>query len=85
MTITIYTKPQGCFGCAKTKDLFKAAGVAFTEVDINTNEQALEYISEELGYAQAPVVVYDKDGTEDHWLGLNPEKINQVIRLDQAR
>jgi glutaredoxin-like protein NrdH len=85
MTLTIFTKPQGCFGCAKTKDLFTAAGVAFVEVDITTNDQALEYISEDLGYAQVPVVVYDKDGTEDHWSGLNPTKINQVIALDASK
>ncbi|MFJ6281327.1 hypothetical protein [Arthrobacter subterraneus] len=34
-----------------------------------------------LGYSQAPVVVYAKDGTEDHWSGLNPTKISHVIAL----
>ncbi|WP_024476411.1 glutaredoxin family protein [Arthrobacter sp. CAL618] len=81
MTLTIYTKPQGCFGCTKTKELFAKAGIAFTEVDITTNDQALEYISEELGYSQAPVVVYEKDGSEDHWSGLNPSKVQHVIEL----
>lgn len=39
-------------------------------------------ITEELGYSQAPVVLYEKDGSEDHWSGLNPTKIAQVIALD---
>lgn len=51
-------------------------------MDITTNDQALAYITDELGYSQAPVVVYEKDGSEDHWSGLNPTKINQVIALD---
>lgn len=84
MTLTIYIKPTGCFGCDKTKQLFTEAGVTFTAVDITTNPQALEYITEELGYSQAPVVVYDKGGSEDHWSGLNPNKIKQVIGLDAS-
>jgi glutaredoxin-like protein NrdH len=85
MTLTIYTKPSGCFGCTKTKQKFAGAGLAFREVDITTNQAAFEYITEELGYAQAPVVVYDKDGTENHWSGLNPAKIEQVIAIEQTR
>lgn len=85
MTLTIFTLPQGCFGCTKTKELFTNASIAFTEVDITTNDQALEYISEELGYSQAPVVVYEKDGSEDHWSGLNPGKVQHVIELHNTR
>ena len=29
-------------------------------------------------------VVYEKDGTEDHWSGLRPDKINEVIELEQT-
>jgi glutaredoxin-like protein NrdH len=82
MTVTIYTKPTGCFGCTKTRQKFAEAGVAFTEVDVTTNAAAFEYITEELGYSQAPVVVYDKDGTEDHWSGLNSDKIARVIGIE---
>jgi glutaredoxin-like protein NrdH len=83
MTITVYEIPTGCFGCKKTKELFDAAGVRFTRVDITTNDAARAYLND-LGYAQAPVVVYEKDGSEDHWSGLNPGKIAQVIALDTA-
>lgn len=82
MTVTIYTKPAGCFGCTKTKQKFTDAGIAFTEVDVTTNRPAFEYITEELGYSQVPVVVYDKDNTEDHWSGLNPDKIARVIGIE---
>lgn len=82
MTVTIYTKPAGCFGCTKTKQKFTDAGIAFTEVDVASNPAAFEYITEELGYSQVPVVVYDKDNTEDHWSGLNPDKIAKVIGIE---
>ncbi len=84
MTLTIYTKPAGCFGCAKTKQKFAEAGLDFREVDITTNQAAFEYITEELGYSQVPVVVYDRDGTENHWSGLNPAGIAQVIAIESA-
>lgn len=79
MTLTLYIKPEGCWQCTKTKDLFTKAGVQFDTVDVTTNDNALAYITEELNYAQVPVVVYEKDGSEDHWSGLNPDKIQQVI------
>lgn len=81
MTLTLYTKPS-CFGCTKTKELFTRAGIPFSEVDITANEAAFEYITEELGYSQAPVVVYEKDGSEDHWSGLNPVKVSHVIAIE---
>lgn len=84
MTLTIYTKPAGCFGCAKTKQKFTEAGIAFHEVDITTNPAALEYVSEELGFTQVPAVVYEREGSEDCWSGLNPAKIAQVIAIETA-
>lgn len=79
--LTIYTKPKGCFGCIKTKAKFDEAGVPFQEVDVTASEAAFLYVTEELGYSQVPVVVFDKDGTENHWSGLNPDKIDQVIAI----
>jgi glutaredoxin-like protein NrdH len=84
MTLTIYTKATGCFGCAKTKQKFTDAGIAFHEVDLTTSPAAFEYITEELGYSQVPVVVYDKESSEDHWSGLNPDKIAQVIQIEAS-
>ena len=83
MTITVYTKP-GCPPCKLTIGRFTTAGLDPQVVDISVSPAALEYITEELGYAQAPVVVYEREGSEDHWSGLNPDKINQVISLETA-
>ncbi|WP_183513327.1 glutaredoxin family protein [Paeniglutamicibacter cryotolerans] len=75
MAITIYTKP-GCFGCRKTVQKLAAAGIPFTEVDLTQVPAALEYVTEELGYSQAPVVVVDD---QFHWSGLNPANIERAI------
>lgn len=77
--ITIYGKPDVmCFGCKQTKRAFSAAGVEFEFIDITdpANQAGLEYITEELGYMQAPVVVVTDD---DHWSGLDPANIERVI------
>ena len=79
--VIIYSKPTGCYGCKKTKDLFKKAGVPFLEVDITTNAAALAYITDELRYAQAPVVTFERDGTINHWSGLDPVQIAQTVTL----
>lgn len=71
----LYSKP-GCFGCRKTLEKFREAGIEPQVEDITTNPAALEYVTEELGYSQAPVVVIDD---EFHWSGLNPAKIEQAI------
>ncbi len=75
LTITLYTKP-GCFGCRKTAEKFTTAGVPFQEVDLTTTPAALEYVTEELGYSQAPVIVVDD---HFHWSGLRPDMIDQAI------
>jgi glutaredoxin-like protein NrdH len=79
MAITIYTKP-GCFGCRKTAEKFIEAHVAFTEVDLTKEPAALEYVTEELGCSQAPVVVVDG---WCHWSGLDPTNIARAITLTQ--
>jgi glutaredoxin-like protein NrdH len=43
--------------CTKTKQKFAEAGIAFHEVEVTTNRAAFEYITEELGYSQVPVVI----------------------------
>jgi glutaredoxin-like protein NrdH len=75
MTVTLYTKP-GCFPCAKTLQKFQEAGIEPRVVDLTGNPAALEYVTEELGYSQAPIVVVDDDF---HWSGLDPVSIERAI------
>jgi glutaredoxin-like protein NrdH len=72
-SVTIYTKPD-CFKCDRTKKFLSQKGVPYREVDVTTNDDALDYVSNELGYSEAPIVVVD-DEPENHWSGLRPDLI----------
>ena len=48
------------------------AGVTYTVVDVTENAAALEYVSEDLGYSAAPIVVVDE---HNHWAGFRPDRI----------
>lgn len=73
-SVRIYTKPA-CVQCTATKRALKAADVEYEEVDVTTNDAALEYVTEELGYSAAPVVVVDD---HNHWSGFRPDLISNL-------
>jgi glutaredoxin-like protein NrdH len=73
---TVYTKPD-CPNCDKTKAYLDSKGISYTAVDITEVPAALAYITEELGYSQAPVVVNNSDD-QDHWAGLRRDKLVQA-------
>lgn len=75
--VTIYSKPL-CVQCDATKRALRKAGIAFTEVDITETPDALTYITGELGYVQAPVVVVEDGTGEDHWSGFRPDNIKRL-------
>ena len=69
--ITLYSKPA-CVQCTMTKKALEKKGLAYTEVDLTQNPAALEYVTEDLGYSQAPVVVIDE---HNHWSGFRPDRL----------
>ena len=75
---TVYTKPD-CPQCDRTKEYFDSKGITYTAVDITEVPAALVYITEELGYSQAPVVVNNTDD-QDHWSGARMDKLVQAAR-----
>lgn len=72
MRVTVYSKPS-CVQCDGTKRSLNKAGIEFTEVDLTEHAAALEYVTEDLGYAQASVVVVEDDTGESHWSGYRPD------------
>lgn len=83
--VVVYTKEE-CWGCGKTKGLLDAAGIEYTEVDIEKDPVAYKYVTETLGYRQAPTVVVSTMEGDVHWSGLQPIKIRDHIthRADAA-
>lgn len=70
--VSIYSKP-GCQPCKLTKAAFERRGIAYTDRDVTTDEEALAHV-QELGYMSMPVVV----AGESHWSGYQPDRINDV-------
>jgi glutaredoxin-like protein NrdH len=74
--IVVYTTGPACIRCTMTKKVLTQKGVPFTEVDIRENSAARDYVVEDLGYTEAPVVVVTD---EDHWSGFRPDQIDRLI------
>ncbi|MBT1611895.1 glutaredoxin-like protein NrdH [Curtobacterium poinsettiae] len=79
--ITVYGKPS-CVQCNATYRALDNAGVPYEVVDVTISAAAYEYVSDDLGCSQAPVVVVDE---HDHWSGFQPDEIRRVAaRLNPA-
>lgn len=81
--VTIYTKTD-CWGCGKTKGLLDKAGIPYTEVNMEEDQAAYDYITKTLGYRQAPTVVVSTPEGDVHWSGLQPHKIRAHITHPEA-
>ena len=76
--ITVYTNP-GCVQCDATRKYLTERNTEFETVDLSTDELALAAVKD-LGYMQAPVVfVRYPGGSESHWSGFNPPKLDGFI------
>lgn len=73
--LRVYTTGLSCEKCEMTKRMLKAKGIPFIETNIRDDEAAREYVTVELGYSTAPVVVVDD---EDHWCDLRPDHIERI-------
>ncbi|MHC2999966.1 glutaredoxin family protein [Microbacterium sp. HJ5] len=77
-SVTVYSAGPACVQCTQTFEHLKRRGVDFTKVDLRTKVAALEYVTDQLGYSQAPVVVVD-DEPENHWYGFRPDLIDRLF------
>ena len=75
--VTVYSAGPSCRQCTYTCLRLKASGIPFRVIELATNDAAREYVTEDLGYSRAPVVVVD-DGPEHHWSGFDPIRIDRL-------
>ncbi|WP_280680371.1 glutaredoxin-like protein NrdH [Cryobacterium sp. CG_9.6] len=73
--VTVYSKPR-CVQCTATYRYLDARGIEYQVVDLTESEAALAYVSEDLGYFAAPVVVVVDD--QNHWSGFRPDRIDLI-------
>lgn len=80
MTVTVYTLPD-CIQCDITKKYLNKYKIVYDTVDMSQDKEATELVAE-LGFKQAPVVIYDKFS----WSGFRPDKIHalHLLLLDKG-
>lgn len=78
MKLTIYTTGPACIRCTMTKKVLDKKGIDYTEVDIRNNQAAREYITEDLGYSEAPVCIIEDGTDQNHWSGFRPDLIEKL-------
>lgn len=78
--ITVFSKP-GCVQCTATGRALTSKGLQegqdweYRDLTLPENAAALEWVMEDLGYKQAPIVVVDD---ETHWSGFRPDLISKT-------
>lgn len=65
-----------CPKCTSTYDALDDKGIKYKVVDLKTDAKAFKFVTEELGYLGAPVVVTDVD----HWSGYRADKIEELAQ-----
>ena len=73
--LLVYSKPN-CVQCTMTYRTLDRAGVSYDVVDLTENAAAYEYVTGDLGYSAAPVVVISE---HDHWAGFHPDNLARAI------
>lgn len=72
--VIVYTK-DNCIQCSMTKKYLTKNNVEFTEIDVEKNKEAFDYLIES-GYKSVPVVVWGSTS----WAGFQPEKLAKIIK-----
>lgn len=80
-TVTIYG-PEMCPNCDKAKAMLDAKGIEYTKIDIEHGDDDYRYVTETLGYRQAPAIVVEHEGkTLAHWGGHRMDMLMALVRL----
>lgn len=79
--VTVYSKPN-CVQCTATYRALNKHGLTYAVVNLAAPENAdtLAWVTDDLGYAQAPVVVVDGD-PDHHWSGFRPDEIQRLASI----
>ena len=78
MNITVFEK-NNCIQCTQTKKWLVKNSIPFNTANVETDNEALQYVLN-LGYKAAPVIVVTDDNQEsaEHWSGFNPDKLETL-------
>ncbi|WP_019180117.1 glutaredoxin family protein [Microbacterium yannicii] len=79
ISVTVYSTGPGCMRCTLTCRCLTVASLPFTVVDLTEERNAAQrsFVTDELGYTEAPVVLVDDD-PQHHWSGFRPDLIDRL-------
>jgi len=72
--IKVYTTPT-CPWCQAAKDFLRQKQLAFEEIDVSQNEEALNYIVEKTGQLGVPVIEIDNQFV----VGFDKPKLEELL------
>lgn len=80
-TLTVYTQPN-CQPCKAVKRWLDNRAVPYATVDITQSPEALDFVTAQLGYKAAPVVVLAQPNGDSEgyfsFTGFNPGELEKV-------
>lgn len=74
--VKIYSTPT-CIYCKNLKQFLNEKGIAFEEIDVSQNQQALEEMVEKSGQMGVPVIEIDGQIV----VGFDKEKISKLLGI----
>jgi glutaredoxin-like protein NrdH len=83
ISVTVYSTGPNCMQCTMTCRALTAEGISFHIEDLRKSAAALAFVTQELGYTQAPVVILDQE-PQFHWSGFRPDLIAQLAQRVSA-
>lgn len=79
MKVILYSKAN-CPMCSLTERALQKHGVMYSVRKMDEDQAAYDFVTQVLGYSQAPAVYVDDDGVVDHWSGFSPDKVRALAR-----
>lgn len=76
-SVRLYTTGSACPNCERTRQILTRAGIRYVETNLRDKPDALSYVTDDLGYSEAPVVIVDGD-PQNHWSGFRPDLIRNL-------
>lgn len=77
MKVILYSK-NNCPKCKLTETALKKHNIMYTVTKVDENHDAYLFVTQTLGYSQAPVVYVDDDGVIDHWSDFRPDRVAEL-------
>ncbi|MBU0732314.1 glutaredoxin family protein [Patescibacteria group bacterium] len=78
MAVKIYSTPT-CPYCNMAKEFFKKSNVEYDDVNVAEDEKAAQEMVDKSGQMGVPVIVVEKDGSEEVIVGFDEAKLKELL------